>query len=151
MNSPQERALAYIRTHNVITLATTGSDGVWAAAVFYAEDGFVLTFLSAEHTRHARNIATQPRIAATIQEDYTDWPDIQGIQLEGSVRKLAGHERDRAIDRYKIKYPFMDRPIPKLASALNKVSWYIIEPQRLYFIDNTRGFGHRDEIDLSLT
>jgi len=27
------------------------------------------------------------------------------------------------------------------------VRWYRLEPQRLYFIDNSRGFGHRDEIE----
>ena len=68
--------------NNVVTLATSGPEGIWAAAVFYAEDGFELTFLSAEHTRHARNIASQSHVAATIQEDYADWPGIQGIQLK---------------------------------------------------------------------
>ncbi|MCO5193699.1 MAG: pyridoxamine 5'-phosphate oxidase family protein [Anaerolineae bacterium] len=150
MSSPRERALAYVRTHNVVTLATSGPEGIWAAAVFYAEDSFKLIFLSAEHTRHARNIASQSHVAATIQEDYADWPGIQGIQLEGTARKLSGAEREKAVNRYKLKYPFVDRPITSLATALSKVSWYVIEPQRLYFVDNTRGFGHRDEIDLNI-
>jgi uncharacterized protein YhbP (UPF0306 family) len=150
VSEPRERALAYIQGHNVVTLATTGPDGIWAAAVFYAEVAFTLYFLSAEHTRHARNVAYQSRIAATIQEDYADWPDIQGIQLEGTVRKLSGEEKERAIGRYQVKYPFIAQPVPKLMSALNKVSWYVLEPQRLFFVDNTRGFGHRDEIKLEL-
>ena len=84
------RALAYLAEHHVMTLATHGPLGLWAAAVFYASDGFQLYFLSAGHTRHAQNMAASPRVAATIQEDYDDWTAIQGIQLEGTARPLAG-------------------------------------------------------------
>jgi uncharacterized protein len=67
-----------------MTLATTGSLGLWAAAVFYANVEFELFFLSAGHTRHGQNLAESWQAAATIQEDYADWQEIQGIQL-GSV------------------------------------------------------------------
>jgi len=35
-----------------------------------------------------------------------------------------------------------------IVKALAKVRWYKIVPQRLYFIDNSRGLGNRDEIKL---
>ena len=75
---PRALALAYLAAHQVMTLATRTADDLWAAAVFYASEGFQLYFLSAGHTRHARHIAARPRVAATIQEDYRDWPDIRG-------------------------------------------------------------------------
>jgi uncharacterized protein YhbP (UPF0306 family) len=87
--NPRDLALAYLANHQVMTLATTGPRGVWAAAVFYVNDGFDLIFLSAGHTRHAQNMTAVPHIAATIQEDYRDWQQIQGIQLEGSVSLLT--------------------------------------------------------------
>ena len=77
----RERVLAYLRGHRVMTLATQGPEGPWAAAVFYASDGFTLYFLSAPSTRHCIDIARHARVAATIQEDYADWPQIQGVQL----------------------------------------------------------------------
>jgi uncharacterized protein YhbP (UPF0306 family) len=137
-------ALAYLAGHHVMTLATAGPDGIWAAAVFYASDGFALTFLSASHTRHAQAIAANPQVAATVQEDYADWPAIQGIQLSGTARRLDGAEREAAIGRYRAKFPFIAQPIPALVTALTKVNWYVVEPERVYFVDNTRGFGHRD-------
>lgn len=142
------RALAYLRDHHVMTLATHGPEGLWAAAVFYAGDGFDLTFLSAGHTRHAQNIAASPQVAATIQEDYADWQAIQGIQLEGTARLLAGQEREEAIIRYAAKFRFLSQPISVVEAALARVNWYCLSPERLYFVDNSRGFGHRDEIDL---
>ncbi|MCI0394104.1 MAG: pyridoxamine 5'-phosphate oxidase family protein [Chloroflexi bacterium] len=142
----RQAALAYLAGHQVVTLATTGPLGLWAAAVFYASDGFELVFLSAGHTRHGQNLAANPRAAATIQEDYRDWPEIKGIQLEGPVRQLAGAERAAAIALYQAKYPFVAAADAPLQSALARVNWYRLTPDRLYFIDNSKGLGHRDEV-----
>lgn len=148
MSDVRAEALAYLQGHHVVTLATAGPEGIWAAAVFYASDDFTLYFLSAGHTRHATAIAANPRVAATIQQDYRDWPAIKGIQLEGRATQLAGSARDDAIALYRQKYPFIAQPIPALVTALAKVNWYRLQPERLYFIDNSKGFGHRDEIAL---
>ncbi len=144
-------ALAYLQTHHVITLATQGDDGVWAAAVFYVNDDFTLYFLSAGHTRHARNMLAQPHVAAAIQEDYADWPAIRGIQLEGDVRVLGGEARDTAVSLYHRKYPFLNQTNPQIEAALTQVNWYQLTPTRLYFIDNSKGLGHRDEVNLTLS
>ncbi|MCA9973630.1 MAG: pyridoxamine 5'-phosphate oxidase family protein [Anaerolineales bacterium] len=148
VESPRRRALAYLAAHRVLTLATSGPLGVWAAAVFYVNDGFDLYFLSASHTRHAQNVAASPRVAATIQEDYADWPEIQGIQCEGTAELLTGAARTHAMAIYRAKYPFLREAPPVIATALEKVGWYRLRPDRLYFVDNSRGFGHRDEINL---
>jgi uncharacterized protein YhbP (UPF0306 family) len=146
MSDASERALTYLAAHHVLTLATHGPLGLWAAAVFYAHDGFRFIFLSAAHTRHAQNVAAAPDVAATIQGDYHDWPSIQGIQLEGTVDQLMGERQAAAQALYTARYPFLAEPIPTLATALARVNWYELRPRRLYFVDNSRGFGHRDEI-----
>jgi uncharacterized protein YhbP (UPF0306 family) len=146
MPDPNELTLNYLKSHHVLTLATHGPEGLWAAAVFYANDGFQLYFLSAGHTRHAQNMAASPRVAATIQEDYADWAVIKGIQLEGAVRQLTGREREAAFRLYAGKFRFLEQPISAIETALARVNWYCLSPERLYFIDNSRGFGHRDEI-----
>jgi len=148
MTDTRSLALDYLNSHHVLTLATHGSEGLWAAAVFYASAGFDLYFLSAGHTRHARNIATSLHVAATIQEDYADWAAIKGIQLEGTVRLLEGREREAAIALYSKKYSFLTQPISVVEKALARVNWYCLSPSRLYFVDNSRGFGKRDEVKL---
>ena len=144
----RQLALAYLASHQVMTLATTGPKGVWAAAVFYVNEGFELTFLSAGHTRHAQNSTAVPHVAATIQEDYQDWPQIQGIQLEGVVTLLTDVSRETAVARYQQKYPFLAKADAKMQTALARVNWYALKPERLYFIDNRVGLGHRDEINM---
>lgn len=143
----RQAALVYLREHQVVTLATQGPQGLWAAAVFYVNDGFDLIFLSAGHTRHARNIAAEPHVAATIQEDYKDWPAIKGIQLEGDVVELRGEVRETAVARYRSKYPLLAQAEPQIQDALTRVNWYRLRPTRLYFIDNSKGLGHRDQVE----
>ncbi len=146
-----ERVQTYLRLHNVMSLASQGDEGVWAAAVFYANDGFAACFLSAPTSRHCRNLAKDPRASATVNEDYADWPDIKGVQMEGIVSVLAGAEEEKARRLYGAKFPLVGNlaqaPLA-IVNALAKVRWYKFVPQRLYFIDNSVGFGHRDEIDL---
>jgi len=146
------RVLAYLRTHHVMTLATHGGDGPWAAAVYYANDGFDLYFLSSPASRHCRDLAAHSRAAAAIQEDYADWKEIKGVQLEGNVVQLrdAGERQARAL--YAEKFPVVRAAGDAgsaLVEALKKVRWYRLSPQRLCFIDNAAGFGNRDEISLS--
>lgn len=148
----REKTLAYLQNHNVMTLATTGPEGLWAAAVFYVNDGFTLYFLSAPTTRHSRNIAAQPAVAVTIQEDYEDWPEIKGIQLEGQVYPLEAPERATVIARYGAKFPVVGnlaKAPPEITRAMSKIAWYKVVPERLYFIDNSLGLGHRDEVLVS--
>lgn len=147
----ERRALDYLRTHHVMTLATSGADGPWAASVFYAADGFTLYFLSSPASRHCTNLAANPRVAVTVQEDYPDWPQIKGIQAEGRVAELAGDEETLARRLYGDKYPVVGKLAQAPAAivrAMAKVRWYRFTAQRLYFIDNAAGFGHRDEVTI---
>ena len=146
------RALSYLCTHHVATLATHGGNGPWGAAVFYANDGFKLFFLSSPASRHCLNLQENSRIAVTIQEDYSDWPEIKGIQLEGVARELSGDEEIQARQFYGQKFPLvanLAQAPAAIVKAMAKVRWYRIDPRQLYFIDNSAGFGQRAEIDLT--
>ncbi len=146
----ERRALSYLSKHHVHTLATTGPEGIWAAAVFYANHNYDLYFLSAATTRHAQNLEANPRAAGTIHEDYYDWRQIKGIQLEGTTSKLSGLQKAQAMKSFLKKFPYLDGADGPIPAALATVNWYCLEPDRFYFIDNSQGFGHRDQIDIDL-
>ncbi len=147
----RQRVQAYLGDHHVMTLATSGDEGPWAAAVFYVHEGRTVYFLSAPTSRHCRNIAISPRVSATIQEDYSDWKTIKGVQMEGVATRLSGDQEERIRGLYGAKFPLIgalaDAP-SAIVKAMAKVSWYAIAPERVYFIDNSIAFGHRDEIDI---
>ena len=145
------RVQGYLQEHHVATLATGGSEGIWAAAVFYVSDGYTLYFLSSPTSRHCQNLAHSECVAVTIQEDYADWPDIKGVQIEGAASEVEGAAEELARKLYGQKYGLIGKLAQAPAAivkAMAKVRWYKVVPQRLYFIDNSSGFGHRDQVDL---
>jgi uncharacterized protein YhbP (UPF0306 family) len=145
----REKALGYLAAHNVMTLSTSGPEGPWSAAVFYASRDFTLYFVSSQKSRHALDLERDPRVAAAIHEDYRDWREIQGIQLAGTVERLEGAERDAALACYREKFGFLNNPSAALLpvlEALGKAACYRLTPSELHFIDNANGFGKRTEV-----
>ena len=148
----KQQLLSYLETHNTMTLGTCSGDVPWAATVFYASDDLRLYFFSVPDSRHCQNLAANPRVAVTVQEDYHDWQKIKGIQLEGTailVDSIA--EKAKAMAVYARKYPEVIRLFTNPASGLFykaflKVKFYCVVPQRLFFIDNEEGFGKRQEL-----
>jgi len=152
-DGPVKRVQRYLRNHHVATLATCGHEGPWAAAVFYVNEGNSLYFLSSPTSRHCLNLLQNPHVAVTIQEDYSDWLEIKGVQIEGIVTEISGEEEVLARKLYGQKFPvvgMLAQAPAAIIKALAKVRWYKIAPQHLYFIDNSLGLGKRDEIKLPL-
>lgn len=149
--SVKDSVLKYMKEHNCMTIATAGAGTPWAAAVFYVNDGFKLYFLSDPDSRHSVNIEANSSVAATINEDYSDWHRIQGIQLEGKAQKVASAlEKAKAMSLYIAKYPFVadffsptSKIFKKVASKIASVKFYKIEPSIIWFTDNAREFGFR--------
>jgi uncharacterized protein YhbP (UPF0306 family) len=152
-NRLNHRVQTYLCDHQVATLATRSDDDLWAAAVFYVNDGFTLYFLSAPTSRHCLNLASNSRVAVTIQEDYVDWQEIKGVQIEGVACEISGAEEGKARRLYGEKFPIVGKlslAPAAIVKALAKVRWYKVVPNRLYFIDNSVNMGHRDEVNLGL-
>jgi uncharacterized protein YhbP (UPF0306 family) len=150
----KRQILDYLRTHNTMTLATCADNVPWAATVFYASDELSLYFFSAPDSRHSGNIALNAKVAATVQEDYRDWREIKGVQLEGTVTLLDSViEKAKVLAVYARKYPdviklFTDPSSGVFHRAFLKVKFYRVNPERVFFIDNAQGFGKRQELVL---
>ena len=85
----KQQVLSYLETHNTMTLGTCSGDVPWAATVFYASDDLCLYFSSVPDSRHCQNLAANPRVAVTVQEDYHDWPGDEGHPV-GRKSNLGG-------------------------------------------------------------
>jgi uncharacterized protein YhbP (UPF0306 family) len=136
----------YLQSHNVLCLATSAADCPWVSPVFYSVYNEQLIFLSAPHTRHSTNISNNPTVSGSVQNDYGNWEDIKGIQLQGQVKQVT--DTAPVIEAYAKKFPVTgDDAPPQIARALDKIGWYAITVELLYFIDNSKGLGHRIELD----
>jgi uncharacterized protein YhbP (UPF0306 family) len=150
-DEPRDRIAAFLDAHHVMSLATCGPDGPHAANLFYARDGFALLWVSDRASRHSAELEADGRVAATIARDYSDYAAIRGLQASGRARRLEG-EADRAGARkiLEARFPFL----AKLAEADVRDSYaraqiYRLDVVRFVLIDNARGFGHKDVLDLA--
>jgi uncharacterized protein YhbP (UPF0306 family) len=144
----------FLTAHHVMSLATVGSSGPHATSLFYACDGLALIWVSEIDTQHSREIEADPRVAATVAPDYSDFATIRGVQIIGAARRiLAADERIRHLAELEARYPFLEQlaagPL-KLRQAYAKTAVYRLRPARVVLIDNTKGFGHKETLELSL-
>ncbi|MBM2831320.1 MAG: hypothetical protein HW414_372 [Dehalococcoidia bacterium] len=155
----RSKVLTYLREHNAMSLATLSEGQPWAAAVFYVHDDRInLYFLSDPKARHSQQLMKNPRVSVAINEDYRDWREIKGIQLEGIAGKVTSPvEKARALTLYLSKFPFVRDFVTSPLAVLThmaiagkpfSVEVYKVTPERLFYLDNETGFSHRAELPL---
>jgi len=132
---------------SAMTLATSGADGSpHAASVYFAADQVLhLYFFSAPDSLHSRHLAENPHAAGAIYPECHDWRDIRGLQLHGEVHPVPpGPEWDAAWELYAAKFPF----VAELRAAVEGNVLYAFTPGWVRLVDNSRGFGFKQEWDL---
>ena len=146
----KKRALEYLCTQHVLTLATHGKGGVWSAALYYVNVDFKLIFLSAPSTRHVKNLVGNSHVAVSINENNIEWTTIRGLQFEAEVEQITDPSEIAEVQVcYANRFPVIGSQAPaEITKALSRVNWYVCNPTLMYFIDNSLGLGHRDRIIL---
>lgn len=143
------RIASFFDAHHVMSLATLGPDGPHAANLFYARDGLALIWVSDPASRHSVHLEARPGVAATIAPDYRDFPDIKGLQLSGQAHRVR--EQRRAREFMQVRFPFLrtaSEPGSPLREAYDRAQFYRLEPAHIVLIDNARGFGSKEVLDL---
>ena len=148
----QAEIKAFLAAHHTASLATVDDEGApHAANVLYATDEVALYWMSDTESRHSRHIEARPRVTATVAPDYSDFRLIRGLQIFGTARRLAGGESlvtaRRMVSRYGFLAELASGPVA-LRAAFEKAGFYCLEPQIITLIDNTRGFGTKDTLEL---
>jgi uncharacterized protein YhbP (UPF0306 family) len=150
-NELRLRIESFLNEHHVMSLATLGPEGPHAANLFYACDGLSLLWISDPKSRHSRELEAQARVATTIAPDYTDFSIIRGVQIWGVAYKVSDSERAKQIAVLENRYVFLRRTTEgpkKMHDAYSQAAIYRLDPERIVFIDNTKGFGHKETLDV---
>jgi uncharacterized protein len=145
------RIAIFLEAHHVMSLATCGPFGPHGANLFYARDGLSLLWVSDRQSTHSTNIGINPQVSATIAPDYCDFDEICGIQIFGHAYHLSNtaecySARALLATRYPTLQRLSDRPM--IERAYLSAEAYRLIPSRIIMIDNRRGFGHKDTLDL---
>ena len=134
-------------------LQRVGLGGPHAANLFYAHDDFTLLWVSDPASEHSIHVEGRARVAATIAADYSDFAEIQGLQVVGEAYRISdGSERKAAGSYLEARFAFLCelKSAPaRLREVYDRAQYYRLVPMRIALIDNTRGFGFKEVIDLT--
>jgi len=155
MDTLRDRITHFLSERTTVTLATVNdASEPFAAAVFFAHDDKLnLYFLAAKTTHHGANMLAQPRIAVTIQADNQSPATLMGLQMHGTARPVTALQLPRAAALYARKFAFANiadlTRKDAISAALSASTFWKFEPDWARLIDNSRGFGHHEEMDFS--
>jgi uncharacterized protein YhbP (UPF0306 family) len=141
----------FMETYTTMTLACTRNNEPWAAAVFFARQGWELIFFSSPKSRHSEIFSENPNASAAIHGDYHKWQEIKGLQLEGTVERIKGPVAiARATATFIKRFPFVSEFFSDpetlsagLAKKMAKVALYRFRPSSIRYLTNEERFGRR--------
>jgi len=157
VNDLLQRIELFLNKHHTISIATMAKQELWSASVFYVSDKELnINFISFDQSKHIQGISQNRRVSATINQDVSDWMQIKGLQLQGSVNKLPEHKREAVLNVYRQKFSSIHRLLElpetedekKIAEQFRSISVFRFKPDWIRLLDNSLGFGSKEEIEL---
>ena len=146
-----------LTNHYTISIATAAKEESWSASVFYVSDQKLnIYFISFDESKHIQGILKNKRVSATINQDVSDWMKIKGLQLQGVAYKVPEQHRKNILNAYRQKFDsiheLLDLPKTddekKIAIQFNSISLFCFEPHWIRLLDNSLGFGSKEEIEI---
>ena len=143
--------------HYTISIATAAKEESWSASVFYVSDQKLnIYFISFDESKHIQGILKNKKVSATINQDVSDWMQIKGLQLQGVAYKAPEQHRKNILNAYRQKFDsiheLLDLPKTddekKIAKQFNSISLFCFEPHWIRLLDNSLGFGSKEEIEI---
>ena len=146
-----------LTNHYTISIATAAKEESWSASVFYVSDQKLnIYFISFDESKHIQGILKNKRISATINQDVSDWMQIKGLQLQGVAYKVPEQHRKNILNAYRQKFDSIHQLLAlpktddekKIAKQFNSISLFCFEPHWIRLLDNSLGFGSKEEIEI---
>ncbi|MBI2012566.1 pyridoxamine 5'-phosphate oxidase family protein [Candidatus Curtissbacteria bacterium] len=124
-----------LRDSREMILATSNGSNPWATTLVFGHDeDFNLYWMSPDDTRHSRELAKNPQVAAAINKQPTG-ENAKGLQIEGNGYKLEKEEEIGAAREFFVKRGG-DLPLPKTPQEAEPISpgssWYVLKPSKIY-------------------
>ena len=141
-----ELVSGFLKTESTLALSTSGGAGSpRVAPLFYLPaDNLELYWFSSPRSEHSRNLKKDPAAAVAIYRHAGRWEDIRGCQMLGAVAVISGRRRRAIAEAYVERF----RLGTLFQAAMARSRLYAFRPRWVRYIDNSRGFGFKFEIDL---
>ena len=136
----------FLKTQSTLALSTSGDAGApRVAPLFYLPgDNLDLYWFSSPRSGHGRSLKSDPAAAVAIHSHAETWEEIRGCQMRGAVETVTGRRRRAVAGAYVERF----RLGTLFRAAMVRSRLYMFRPRWVRYIDNSRGFGFKFEIDL---
>jgi len=135
----EKQIVDYIAGHNVATIAFSDGDSPSAHTVYYVSHGTHLYFESNPNSQKIHVLKKNQKVSATIDEDYSDWRSVKGIQLFG--RAVLADEKN--IPKCQSAFETKFSHINELGGIPQHHVFVEVIPEKIYFLDFDKEFGHK--------
>ena len=136
-----------LEAQTTMTLATADEHGnAFATPLFYyPQSDLTLFWLSSADSRHSANLRVRPQASVAVYAPVNRWKKIRGAQLQGTVSEVSDpQQRRQIIAGYRRRF----RLGALLSAAIMQSTLYAFRPNWIRYIDNSKGFGYRVEMDV---
>ena len=136
MEQPDQKIVAFLKKHHVMTLSTCVDQQPWCANCFYAfnAEKMSLIFTSDFETRHIKEAMQNGKVAGNVVLETSVVGKIQGIQFSGELLLPEGEKASQINSIYLKRFPF--------AVLMNTNLWELrIDYAKM--TDNRLGFGKK--------
>ena len=135
-NPLNERIVKFLKSHHILTLATSNNNEPYCANCFYSfiEEKNLLIITSDYETRHVQEMIKQNRISGAIALETKIIGKIRGIQFTGIISDLKDKDKATARISYLKRFPF---------AILKETALWSIELDYIKMTDNRLGFGKK--------
>ena len=146
-NDLKKRIMEYMKTCASCTVATAAADGEpGASAVFFKNRDLDIYFNTGSDTQKVRNIKANPRVAITMQaagSAPTKDKEIKGIQYTGEGAILTDNDMSEVPRAVMARHRAFNSALPGRSVIVR------VTPSKIYLIDYSRGFRHRELLEIS--
>ncbi|KYK30402.1 MAG: hypothetical protein AYK22_03980 [Thermoplasmatales archaeon SG8-52-3] len=144
MDDIKEQIVNYLSKRKFLTLATSSKDGEpLTHPIAYVNKEEIVYFSTGTQTRKYKNIIKNPNVAYSIYDPTEHLDEVISVQMQGKASSLTNKKEINEINKMlKQKFPHMSHLIKEPDSVIIKIS-----PKSCYFMDYSKGFGYRDNIE----
>lgn len=147
--SKRRQIVSIIDDVDDMTIATARDDGYpQATTVSYVNDGLTIYFGTSSAAQKARNIAKNDKVSLTINRDYANWNEIEGLSISGRATLITDHAEQQKVGGLLFKkYPQIAEFIPPVTD-MDELALFRVDPEFISLLDYSKAFGHCELVSL---
>jgi len=139
----------HLQAQTTLVLSTVGENHKpRSTPLFYVTDKYLnFYWFSSRSSVHSRNCALNPEASISIFADVQKWRLIRGVQMQGIVALVTDRLLRKSVTSQYIEHFALGN---LFSLAIPRNSLYSFTPRWIRYLDNSKRFGYKMELNLPI-